>query len=135
MNSKRPDDDDDERDPADEQGAEQAVLDDDRSHWDWRRRAVGAPRHEALAQIPRLGTFMAQMPIGAFRLIQAQIIDSGLNQAQWIREAIVQRYLTDGGDVTVANMALDMLRDHRQHDVPHDHYGQPRTRKGRTSNR
>lgn len=111
--------------------AEASLLDDDRATAGWQRRAVGVPRDEALAQVPRVGTLQAQLPIEAMRRIQAHIAAREVNQAVWVREAIVARYLREGGDQLVAAAALDVLVDRRRRDVPRDVYGQERRRYGR----
>ena len=111
--------------------AERLIIGDDRSRRGWRRRAVGASRAVALAEVPRIGTLLTRFPIEPLRILQRHIHDRDLNQAQWLREAAVARYLREGGDSTVAEALLDMRVDHRRRDVPRDQYGQARDREGR----
>jgi len=118
-------------DPADTRAADELILGVDGPKRGWRRRAVGTTREAALEQIPRVGVLQAQVPIAPLREIQAHIRDSELNQAVWVRRAIVERYLREGGDPDVAEAALDMRVDTRRRDVPRDQYGQDRSREGR----
>jgi hypothetical protein len=78
----------------------------DRSRPGWKRRAVGMSRDEALARVPRHGQFQTSVAIGAFRAIQAHIKARGINQAQWLREAIAAYYVAQGGDPAVARIAM-----------------------------
>jgi len=112
-------------------GAEQLLLDTDESRRGWRRRAVRMPKDQALAQIPRSVVMQTLAPIEAARLIKAHIALRRTNEARWMRQAIADRYLLEGGDPAVAQALMTVREDRRRRDVPRDNYGQPRNRVGR----
>lgn len=120
-------------DPADNEAATRLILESDTSKRGWTRRAVAMPRDQALDQIPKVGQLVTQIPIEPLRILQRHIQGHDVAQARWMRQAIVEKYLREGGDPEVGEAALTMRVDHRRHDVPHDHHGQPRNRQGRNS--
>lgn len=118
---------------ADEE-AVRLILAADLSKPGWRRRAVNTDRDTALAQIPAddaVAVIQTRMPVAAYRILQRHIHGSLANQAAWMREAIVDRYLREGGNPHHAAEMLRMKVDQRRHHVPRDTYGQPRDREGR----
>lgn len=118
-------------DPGDQEGADDAILLADASRRGWRRRAVATTKAKALGQIPRVGVWQTQMPIEAMRHIQRHVAAQHIDQARWVRYAIVSAYLAEGGDPDVAVAAMSMQRQqYRRRDVPRDVFGQPRNREG-----
>lgn len=118
----------------DHHGADRRILDASPTEPGWEQRAVGKPMSEALVNLPVVGRFETQIPIVPFGRLQAHMRRMKVNQARYVREAIVDKYLREGGDPAVAQAALDMARMPYQYkDVPRDHGGQHRRRKGRNS--
>lgn len=117
--------------PDDEPDVDGLILDGDEARPGWKRRAVGTTREAALAQIPRVGMLQCQVPIDPLRDIQRHIAARGENQARWLRRAVVEVYLRQGGDPEVAAAALAMRRDQRRREVSRDQLGQARNRTGR----
>lgn len=107
------------------------ILAGDRSQRGWRRNAVGMPREQALAQIPAVGVLQCKVPIKALAQLQAHIALCGVNQATWLREAAVARYLAEGGDPAVGAELSAMARTIRRGDWVRGQQGQSRRRQGR----
>ena len=86
------------------------LLAEDRSTPGWRTRAVGMPIKRALARLPTMGLLQCGIPIAPFRQIQSHIRASGMTQAQWVRRAVIEAYLRQGGEAAVGHEALAVER-------------------------
>jgi hypothetical protein len=84
---------------------DQALVAGDRSIAGWRARIRTMPAREALKRVPRMGLLQCGIPITPFRAIQAHIRASGLTQAGWVRRAVTETYLREGGEPLVAHEA------------------------------
>lgn len=118
-------------DQADQAAAEALILDADAARPGWERRAVGVSAAAALAQIPAddfMATIQTRMQLDAFRILQHHIADAEVNQALWLRQAAVEKYLREGGDPQAAARMLAVKQARRRHDVPRDVRGQQRGR-------
>lgn len=68
----------------------------------WQARALGIPVNKALAQIPRAREMTCTVAIGPWREIDAHIKARGLRTGEWVRNAIINQYLNEGGDPDIA---------------------------------
>src|SRR5262245_2337252 len=68
----------------------------------WQRRAVGMDTGEALALIPRTGTLQAHIRIEDHRILDVHIRRMGITRAQFLRDAVADRFRRTGGDPAVA---------------------------------
>ena len=84
---------------------EEQILAADTSNDGWQARALGMPLGDALAHIPRAREMTCTIPIGPWRAINAHIHDEGVRLGEWVRQAIIDRYLKEGGDLDVARAA------------------------------
>ena len=84
------------------------IQQESRSIAGWRARAIGMPVKRALEYIPRRGLLQTWVPIEAFRDLQAHIRTTRLTQAAWLRRAVINTYLAEGGSPLVAH-ALNQI--------------------------
>jgi hypothetical protein len=106
----------DRRQPSDKEADEvvdRRILRHDTSQAGWQRRAVGVPHEEALAQLPKARQMTTSIRIDAWRAIRAHYQAQQLTAGEWVRRAIINQYIREGGDRKVARDADITRRIHR----------------------
>lgn len=76
--------------------AEDLILASDTSQRNWRRRAVGMSRAQAIASIPTRAQIQFTMPIETHRAFRRWCADRNITMFQYVRAAVHDAWRRDG---------------------------------------